>query len=41
MQIDLFWTGDRWASADLYFAILQRALWVELDFYGGELWEMQ
>ena len=32
------WTGKDWQSFDFIFAILQRALWVELDGYGGEIW---
>ena len=38
IMMNLFWNGRNWESVETYFTILQRALWVELSEYGGELW---
>jgi hypothetical protein len=41
IDLEFFWTGERWESVDDCFAVLQRALIVGLAGYGGELWGMQ
>ena len=36
--MNFFWNGRHWESVETYFTILQRALWIELDGYSGEVW---
>jgi len=37
-MIAFYWTGTKWESIEIYFTLLQRALWIELDSYAGEVW---